>query len=257
VSGTLSLTAVSKGFGRGDRRIAAVDGVTLDLESGSFTALIGPSGCGKSTLLRMIAGLESPDAGDIALAGEPPDALRRQGRIGMSFQDSALLPWRDVRDNIALPLQVLRRDLRAEQTRIADLIRLVGLEGFETSRPAQLSGGMRQRVSLARALVTDPAMLLLDEPFAALDLILRRSMNLELQRIWMRDRPTALLVTHGIEEAIFLADQVVVMASRPGRVIQVVESPFARPRGPDLFGAPAFHALADRLEALLEAGAAS
>jgi NitT/TauT family transport system ATP-binding protein len=247
----LSLKGVSKTFGRGERRLTAVDNVTLNLAAGGFTAVIGPSGCGKSTLLRMIAGLESPDAGEIMLAGEPPDALRRQGRIGMSFQDSALLPWRTVSDNIALPLQVLRRDARKERPQIDALIRLVGLAGFERARPAQLSGGMRQRVSIARALVTAPSLLLLDEPFAPLDLILRRSMNLELQRIWMQDRPTTLLVTHGIDEAVFLADQIVVMAAQPGRIAEVIEVPFSRPRGPDLFAEPAFHALTDRIEALL------
>jgi NitT/TauT family transport system ATP-binding protein len=251
MSKDLSLSGLCKAFGRGERRVTAVDGVTLSLAAGSFTAVIGPSGCGKSTLLRMIAGLETPDAGEIMLAGESPDQLRRHGRIGMSFQDSALLPWRTVTDNIALPLQVLRRDVRTAQAQIAALIRLVGLAGFETARPAQLSGGMRQRVSIARALVTAPSLLLLDEPFASLDLILRRSMNLELQRIWMQDRPTTLLVTHGIDEAAFLADQIVVMAARPGRVAEVITVPFARPRGPELFTTPAFHALTDRLEAVL------
>jgi NitT/TauT family transport system ATP-binding protein len=252
---SLSVEGVSKTFGRGERQVAAVEGVSLDLPTGGFTAIIGPSGCGKSTLLRMIAGLESPDAGAIMLAGKSPGQLRGEGRIGMSFQDSALLPWRSAFDNIALPLQVLKRDVNAERARIEALIHLVGLAGFERSRPAQLSGGMRQRVSIARALVTAPSLLLLDEPFAPLDLILRRNMNLELQRIWMQNRPTTLLVTHGIDEAVFLADQVVVMAARPGRIAEIIPIPFERPRAPDLFTAQAFHALTDRLETLLAAPA--
>lgn len=249
--GDLSFDAVFKTFNSGGAPVAAVDNAILNLPAGSFTAVIGPSGCGKSTLLRMAAGLETPDAGAITFAGESPDQLRHRGRIGMSFQDSALLPWRNVTQNIAFPLEVLGRDLRQEKTRIDDLIALVGLTGFESAKPSQLSGGMRQRVSIARALVTGPSLLLLDEPFAALDLILRRKMNLELQRIWMSDRPTALLVTHGIDEALFMADRVVVMAARPGRIVDVIDVPFGRPRGPELFASASFHGLADRLEALL------
>jgi NitT/TauT family transport system ATP-binding protein len=257
MSNDLSISGVSKRFGSRGNTVQAVENVSLRLPGQSFTAIIGPSGCGKSTLLRMIAGLETPDEGQIMLAGEAPNTLRRKGLIGMSFQDSALLPWRSVSDNIALPLQVLRRDLNAARGRISELIDLVGLTGFEAARPAQLSGGMRQRVSIARALITAPVLLLLDEPFASLDLILRRSMNIELQRVWMEQRPTTLLVTHGIDEAVFLADQIVVMSARPGRIAEIIDVPFPRPREPALFAAPEFHALADRLELLLATTAAA
>ena len=174
--------------------------------------------------------------------------MRARGLIGFSFQDPALLPWRTVSDNIALPLQVLGRTGAADKARIPHLVDLVGLSGFAQTKPAQLSGGMRQRVAIARALVTQPTLLLLDEPFAPLDLILRRRMNVELQRIWMKDRPTAVLVTHGIDEAVFLADQIVVMGARPSRVARIIPVRFDRPRTPDLFTTPAFHALTDSLQ---------
>jgi NitT/TauT family transport system ATP-binding protein len=246
------VSGVSKCFGR----FEVLRSIDLNLPPGSFTAVIGPSGCGKSTLLRIISGLQLPDEGKVSLAGSSPDELRRRGKIGVSFQDSALLPWRTVTDNIALPLQVLRRSLSKEQARIAALVELVGLSGFESAKPAQLSGGMRQRVAIARALVTDPTLLLLDEPFASLDLILRRRMNLELQQIWLKNRPTTLLITHGIDEAVFLADQVVVMSAGPGRISDVMDVPFERPRQAALFTAAEFHAFTDRLEHRLAAAAA-
>jgi NitT/TauT family transport system ATP-binding protein len=253
----LSITDVSKTFHARGVSTAALTSVTLKVAHGSFVAIIGPSGCGKSTLLRLAAGLEEPDSGEVLVRNEPPRSFRARGELGIAFQDPALLSWRTVRRNIALPFQILGRPVAAQRGRIDQLIELVGLSGYGDALPGQLSGGMRQRVAIARALVTNPSVLLLDEPFGALDQILRRSMNLELQRIWMASPTTALMVTHSIDEAAFLADQVVVMQAAPGRISDVVAVPFLRPRAPALFAAPEFHAVCDRLAAALERCGAS
>lgn len=247
----IALSSVGKVFGSRSNDVVALENINLELPLGSFTALIGPSGCGKSTLLRVIGDLEQPTTGTVAIHGEPPRSLRREGKIGVAFQDPSLLPWRDVRRNIGLTLEVLGR--KPAPGTIEDLIALVGLTGFEGALPGQLSGGMRQRVAIARALAVEPEVLLLDEPFGALDELLRRAMNLELQRIWSERQPTTVLVTHSIAEAAFLADRVVVMSPRPGRIVDVIDVPFERPRQPELLRDPAFHALSDRLaEALFQ-----
>jgi NitT/TauT family transport system ATP-binding protein len=251
VTAPIRIAEVAKVFelGRG-QTLEALSGVSLEVAASEFVAIIGPSGCGKSTILRLVGALDAPTRGQVSVGGRPPRELALSHRLGVAFQDHALLPWLSVWQNIALPYQVAGR--APDATRIAAMIALVGLSGFESSRPKQLSGGMRQRVSIARALILEPDVLLLDEPFAALDAVTRRLMNIELQRIWLSSRTTTVLVTHGIDEALFLADRVIVMSGRPGRILRTFDIDFARPRTPEMMRTPRFHALYDELAALLE-----
>lgn len=247
----ISLAGVSKRFGlRRGRSVDAVKDLSLDIAAGEFVALIGPSGCGKSTVLRMVASLEAPTEGTVQVDGSAPRDLARAHRLGVAFQDNALLPWSTVFNNIALPFRMAGRQV--DRSRVRELIGLVGLAGFEDARPKQLSGGMRQRVSIARSLVLEPDVLLLDEPFGALDAVTRHRLNMELQQIWLADPVTTVLVTHDVGEALLLADRVVVLSPRPGRVSTVVQVPFGRPRTHEVTRTPEFHALVDELTSELD-----
>jgi NitT/TauT family transport system ATP-binding protein len=230
--------------------VLALAELSLSVDSGEFVSLLGPSGCGKSTLLRLIASLEAPTSGKVAVNNELPSALARRHAFGVAFQDHALLPWLTVRRNIELPFSLAGKPVDREA--VQGLIDLVGLSDFENARPRQLSGGMRQRVSIARSLVLSPEVLLLDEPFGALDAVTRRQMNIELQRIWSTHRITTVLVTHSVEEALFLSDRVVVLSARPGKIINDIKVPFHRPRTPEVMRKEAFHQLVDELTVSLQ-----
>jgi NitT/TauT family transport system ATP-binding protein len=243
----LSVRQVTKHFDIGGRDVQVLAPVDMTLAPGEFGALIGPSGCGKSTLLRMIADILPPTTGDILIGGHVPARARQEHEIGFVFQDPTLLPWRSVLDNIRLPLEVVGNNGRLSGATPKELVELVGLSGFEHARPSQLSGGMQQRCAIARALVLSPKLLLLDEPFGALDEITRYRMNLELLRIRAETRTTSLMVTHSIQEAVFMADRVFVLAARPGRIVDVVEIEIERPRRLALMDTPAFAEAVERV----------
>lgn len=247
----VEVKSVSKRFpGKSGKEFEALRDVTVDIAPGEFVALIGPSGCGKSTILRLIASLERATEGTVSINGRAPLQFTSKHKIGIAFQDHALLPWLDVFANVALPFKVA--NLPVDTGRVRSLIDMVGLSGFIDRRPSELSGGMRQRAAIARALVLEPELLLLDEPFGALDAVTRRQLNIELQRIWSTRNITTLLVTHGVDEAVFLADRVIVMEARPGRIKRVIDVSFPRPRTQELMRDPEFHALVDDLTHTLE-----
>ncbi len=253
----IALDAVGKTYAVQGDTVHALTPTTLDIAEGELVVLLGPSGCGKTTLLRLIAGLIAPSQGRIAVGGRDLwQGSRRNAEavqeLGVVFQDANLFPWYDVADNIALPL-ALRRMPKAERARRAgELAELVGIGGFERRWPRELSGGMRQRAAIARALSYNPHILLMDEPFGALDALTRDAMNLELQRIWQATGCTIVLVTHSIPEAVFLADRIVLLSPRPGRVERIIDVPLPRPRTLAVQDEPDFQAICATLRRQLE-----
>ncbi|HET7772115.1 MAG TPA: ABC transporter ATP-binding protein [Chloroflexota bacterium] len=236
--------------------VEALRGVSLHVAPGEFVSLIGPSGCGKSTLLRLAADILRPTTGTITVLGSSPKDARRARSFSMVFQDPALLPWRTVQQNVELPLELAHRPAPERRKRAASTIDLVGLTGFERARPAQLSGGMRQRAAIARALTLEPRLLLMDEPFAAVDEITRDRLNLELLAIWERTRCAILFVTHSIEEAVFLSDRVIVLTTRPGTVAAEIAIDLPRPRTLPTKRTPAAFSLTTQARLALEQASA-
>jgi NitT/TauT family transport system ATP-binding protein len=242
-----------------EKRYATVDGrpvlaladVGLAIADGEFVAVVGPSGCGKSTLLKILGGLLPKSTGEVILAGAPVDGPRRD--IGIVFQDAVLLPWLNVLENVLVPARIQGLDRATYRRRAHELLALVGLAEFASKYPQELSGGMQQRVAISRALLHDPAILLMDEPFGALDAMTREYMNVELQRIWMERRKTAFFITHSIAEAVFLGDRVLVMSARPGRIVEDLTVDLPRPRTLEVMGTDRFGAYANRIRARLNA----
>ncbi|MGH2385119.1 MAG: ABC transporter ATP-binding protein [Candidatus Limnocylindria bacterium] len=223
-------------FGTPGGGVEALAGCSLEIEAGSFTVIIGPNGCGKSTLLRLVAGLLSPTTGAVTVDGRA--SLPGDGRVGLAFQQPRLVPWRSTLENVALPLELSGAAAGERRERAARALDRLSLAGAASLLPRQLSGGMAQRAALARALIGDPPVLLLDEPFSALDALTRETFDSELQRLWLDQRRTVVLVTHSVSEAIVLGDRVVVMTPRPGRVARIVEVDLPRPRPTELLGEP-------------------
>lgn len=234
----IALKGIVKRFRSRRQELTVVDGIDLVIPGGETLALVGPSGCGKSTLLRIAAGLEAPDEGSVELGGQPPLSHGKRGGLAVGFQEDALLPWRTLRGNVALARKLARQP--PAPAHIDDLIAHVGLEGFENRRPAELSGGMRQRAAIARCLATSPSVLLLDEPFGAVDELTRRRLNLELPPVWGAGRTTVLLVTHSVTEAVLLADRIVVLSQRPARIVADVPVGLARPRAEEMIDTQVF-----------------
>jgi len=232
-----------------NERIHALHDISLSVGEREFVTIVGPSGCGKSTLLKTIAGLLRASAGSVWVAGTEVAAPRKD--IGIVFQNPILLPWRTVMENVLLPAEVQGIPLAKARARARDLLAMVGLADFENKYPMELSGGMQQRAAISRALLSDPKILLMDEPFGALDAMTREQMNLDLQRIWRESGKTVVLITHSIPEAVFLGDRVIVMTPRPGRITRVVEVEIARPRSIEVMGEPPFGRLTSDIRKLL------
>ena len=237
----ISATGVGKIFDQGDVPVEAVSTVSFTVKPGEFVSILGPSGCGKSTLLMMVAGLETSTSGAISIAGTPVERPRQD--VSVVFQDAVLLPWKSVLENTLFPVHIQGKSVAAYRDRAAKLLHSVGLDDFSDKRPHQLSGGMKQRVALCRALINDPDVLLMDEPFSALDAVTRDQMNIVLMSLWQDIQKTALFVTHSIREAVFLSDRILVMGKRPSTVIFEQAVAFERPRKFEIEESPEFNAI--------------
>ena len=246
---SLSIRDVSMVFSREGHSVQALDRVSLDIREGEFISVVGPSGCGKSTLLKLVTGLRAPTAGNIDIFGQPVVGPRKD--VGIVFQSPVLLPWRTVLQNVLLPVDVLRLDKAAYEKKARELLDLVGLGAFQNAYPQELSGGMQQRAAIARALVYDAPILMMDEPFGALDAMTREQMNVEVQHIWEASRKTVVFITHSIPEAVFLADRVVVMSPRPGRILKTLRIDLPRPRALDDMLTPSFGEYVREIRAML------
>jgi NitT/TauT family transport system ATP-binding protein len=252
----ISIEEVSRVFTSGAKSVTALERVSFDIQTGSFVSIVGPSGCGKSTLLKIISGLLPATSGSVSVGGKRVQEPLEN--VGMVFQAPVLLKWRSVVGNVLLPVEFAKLEVASHMEKARSLIKLVGLEGFEEMFPHQLSGGMQQRVSLCRALVTDPQLLLMDEPFGALDAMTRDELDLELLRIWEERKKTVLFVTHSIQEAVFLSDLVFVMSARPGRLLECLAIDLARPRTMEMMSATRFGEYTLKIRSLLTgAGAAA
>ena len=240
---------LAKVFTGGARMVAALEGVSFEIQTANFVSIVGPSGCGKSTLLKIISGLLPASSGKITVNGQPVTGPLEN--VGMVFQAPVLLKWRSVLGNILLPVEFAKLDLPSHLEKARALINLVGLAGFEEMYPHELSGGMQQRASLCRALVTDPQLMLMDEPFGALDAMTRDELDMELLRIWEERKKTVLFVTHSIQEAVFLSDQVFVMSSRPGRLLEKIPIDLPRPRTLEMMSTVEFGEYTLRIRGLL------
>lgn len=245
MSARLSIEHLTLTYASARGPLTALRDLSLQVHDGEFVAVLGPSGCGKSTLLNIASGLLSPSKGQVFIHGEAVNAPRRD--VGIIFQQPTLLPWKTVLQNVLVPMQAMGLAVQPHEERARQLIRLVRLEGFENHYPYELSGGMQQRVGIARGFMHDPQLLLMDEPFAALDAMTREHMTDELQAMWMQSGKSVLFITHSIPEAVYLADRVVVLSARPGTVMEVVEVPIPRPRRIDTLGSAQFNAICNRL----------
>ena len=248
----LSLRDLALTYSTSRGPLPALGPLSLDVGDGEFVAILGPSGCGKSTLLKILSGLLRPSQGEAQLGGSAIDKPRQD--VGIVFQQPTLLPWKNVRENVLMPLKVLGTYSAKDRHKADDLLAMVGLGAFAEHYPHELSGGMQQRVGIARGLIHEPRLLLMDEPFAALDALTREQMIIELQSIWERTRKSVIFITHSIPEAAFMADRIVVLSPRPGRVTHIETVRLPRPRGIESMATPEFTAICDRLRRLLTKG---